>query len=177
MFINPKKAIREGWLKGVPEADIQPNAVDIAVETLWEIDVDSKFYLWHNDKNHRTREELKPTQLGTESHAYQDMWKFKKGKVYDFMSPAYVEMPKGVVGWLVTRSTLNRNGVFVLSGLYDSGYKGHINGILYNKCGESWVQPGSRVAQFIMAASDSEGLYTGSYNVNEGELWHEKLVN
>ena len=61
MFINPKKAIKEGWLKGVPDADIQPNAVDIAVKTLWEIDVDAKFYLWHGDKKHRNREELKPT--------------------------------------------------------------------------------------------------------------------
>jgi deoxycytidine triphosphate deaminase len=86
------------------------------------------------------------------------------------MSPAYVEMPEGTVGWLVTRSTLNRNGVFVLSGLYDSGYKGHINGMLYNRGGPMVMEKMSRVSQFIVGSSDSFGTYSGGYNTDEGIL-------
>ena len=35
-----------------------------------------------------------------------------------------VSIEEGYAGFVITRSTLNRNGVFITSGLYDSGYHG-----------------------------------------------------
>lgn len=167
MFLNPKKAVKEGWLRGIPEEFIQPNAVDIPINKLWKIDKKSIFHLLHNDKRHRHREKI----LAKSYLEYNlSMWFLDSNQVYDFFSEAYVEMPERVVGWLVTRSTLNRNGVFVYSSLYDSGYKGYLNGSLYILGGPTLIEPGSRVAQFILAESDSEGVYAGGYSTNLGKL-------
>ena len=42
--------------------------------------------------------------------------------------------------------------------------------MLYNLIGHTLIQPESRVAQFIMASSDSFGKYMGGYNTDEGQL-------
>jgi|6_EtaG_2_1085325.scaffolds.fasta_scaffold06402_8 deoxycytidine triphosphate deaminase len=164
MFINPKQALEDGWLRGIPEEDVQPNAVDIAADGLSQINQNREFTLYRNGKTHRGVKEMQ-TEGG--------LWTLDPNCAYDFTSPAYVEVPEGVVGWLVTRSTLNRNGVFVLSGLYDSGFKGHVCGILYNLIGKTTIERDSRVAQFILASSDSAGVYAGGYNVEEGDMWYE----
>jgi len=165
MFLNAQKAVDEGWLRGVDPSDVQPNAVDIAVTGISEVNKNADFALMKDSKKHRGVNVVQP-QDGE--------WILDPGHAYDFTSPAYVEVPKGVVGWLVTRSTLNRNGVFVLSGLYDSGFKGHVCGILYNLIGTTYMEVESRVAQFIMAPSDSVGMYAGGYNTGEGQQWHGK---
>ena len=90
----------------------------------------------------------------------------------------YVEVPEGYVGWLHTRSTLNRNGLLVHSGLYDSGFKGPVCGMLYNLGGWSEIEPGTCFAQFIIAPSNSEGIYAGGYNQEEGTSpWFDGSIN
>jgi len=172
MFLNPQKAIKEGWLRGISEEFIQPNAIDIPINELWKMKSNSTFYLFRNSKKHRQRTKVQPLNF---IDSEQPVWILKTG-VYDYFSKAYVEMPEGIVGWIVTRSTLNRNGVFIHSGLYDSGFKGHLNGSIYVLGGQAIIQPGSRIAQFIMAESDNAKIYTGGYNVNEGE-YDEQLLN
>ena len=170
MFINPMTAIKEGWMKGVLEDHVEPNAVDIRLEKIWKVDETTEFSLYQEGKEHRRRTEVESTTIVHEGmKVAQDMWTLERG-IYDFMSPAYVEMPEGTVGWLVTRSTLNRNGVFVLSGLYDSGYEGHINGMLYVRGGTMMMEKMSRGAQFIVGSSDSFGTYSGGYNTIEGSI-------
>ena len=163
MFINPKIGIEKGWLKNVDEKNIQPNAVDITADQLWKVaqhDADI------TTKRHRNRNEVGQNEKGS--------WNLYQG-VYDFASESYIEVPEGMVGWLRTRSTLNRNGILVHSGLYDSGFKGPICGMLYNMVGGNvYIMPGTPVAQFVIARSDSEGIYSGGYNVAEGETWFNK---
>jgi len=172
LFLNPKKAIEEGWLKGISEEFIQPNAVDIPVNALYRISHDSPFYLLQDNKIHRQRKQVKVRKFSMATPVDlqdTDLWRLDPG-TYDYVSDAYVEMPENTVGWIITRSTLNRNGVFVISGLYDSGFKGHLNGTIYVISGTTYIQPGSRVGQFLMAESDSEGLYAGGYNTSQGEM-------
>ena len=162
MFLNPKQAIDEGWLRGVPLDHVQPNAVDIRASELYKVRKDSDFELYHEKKRHRVRNKVDDTA--------EALWSLKSNNVYDFVSPAYVEMPDGVVGWLVTRSTLNRNGVFIQSGLYDSGYKGPVQCILYNLFGITVLEPGISVAQFVFVDAPSGRTYAGGYNTEEGQL-------
>ena len=163
MFINPKIGIKEGWLRNIDEKNIQPNAIDITADQIWKVaqhDADI------TSKRHRNRNTISVNEKGT--------WNLFQG-VYDFASETYVEIPEGIVGWLRTRSTLNRNGIIVHSGLYDSGFKGPVCGMLYNMvAGNVYITPGTCVAQFIMAASDSEGVYAGGYNVDEGKTWFKQ---
>jgi deoxycytidine triphosphate deaminase len=177
MFINPKQAISKGWLRNVDEKFIQPNAIDIPVTELYEVNSETVFELYSNKKQHRKRTKVKLQNNGPPTGVpIPDMWTIAN-KVYDWTSEVYVEVPEGYVGWLHTRSTLNRNGLLVHSGLYDSGFKGHVCGMLYNNGGEAKLQPGACFAQFIIASSDSEGTYSGGYNVEEGSKpWFDQSI-
>ena len=163
MFINPKIGIKECWIKYVDENNIQPNAIDITADKIWKVaQMDADI----TSKRHRNRNEVHMNENG--------VWNLFVG-VYDFASETYIEVPQGMVGWLHTRSTLNRNGLVVHSGLYDSGFKGPICGMIYNHiAGNVYLTPGTCVAQFLLATSDSEGLYAGDYNVKEGKTWFQK---
>lgn len=171
MFIDPKKAVKEGWLVGVLEENIQPNAIDISINKLFEIS-DNSFIFSSIKKEHRDRFEifLQPAEIRS-NNSFQTVpvWKLNKG-VYDFVSSTYVEIPKGLVGWLETRSTLNRNGMIVHTGLYDSGFKGYISGAIYNFLGTAYIEESICVAQFILAESAGKDLYSGGYNTKVGEL-------
>jgi dUTP pyrophosphatase len=171
MFINPKKAIDNGWLQYVPSKCIQPNAVDIPMTRMWEVQ-DDVFVLNVDGKTHRSRVELTPTMVD-DNVGRSSLWEIGTGS-YDFMSNVYVKVPEGHVGWLHTRSTLNRNGLFVHSGIYDSGFEGPVCGMLYNHIGTAHLEVDACVAQFIIAESDSQGIYTGDYNMKDGEVWHER---
>ena len=159
MFINPKQAIEKGWIRNVKERWIQPNAVDISADKLFEMNSRTLFRISENSKTHRERIEVP---------IINDYWILDSG-TYDFASNVYVEIPEGIVGWVVVRSSFNRNGVYLGSGLYDSGYKGPICGTLYVH-GSTGLKYGTPVGQFILAQSDSFGTYLGGYNVAEGKL-------
>ena len=160
MFINPKNAIEEGWIRNVKDQWIQPNAIDISADKLFKMNLKTLFRIDENSKMHRDRIEV---PLTPENYWILDTC------TYDFTSDVYVEVPKGIVGWVVVRSSFNRNGVYVGSGLYDSGYKGPICGTLY-VYGVTGLKCGTPVGQFIMARSDNYGTYAGGYNVDEGKL-------
>ena len=160
MFINPNIAIDKGWLRNVPDYCIQPNAIDVPINGIYELKQADVFDV--ETKTHRSRKRL---------NVDDDDKCWLQSGVYDFISEVYVEIPEGAVGWLITRSTLNRNGVFVQSGLYDSGFKGPVCGMLYNISGLMSIHQNSRVAQFLLAESDNVGVYAGGYNVKEGDQW------
>jgi len=69
-------------------------------------------------------------------------------------------------GWVITRSTLNRNGVFITSGLYDSGYSGVMAGAMHVRGGPVRIKKGTRVAQFLLFKAEALTLYNGSYGLN-----------
>jgi deoxycytidine triphosphate deaminase len=77
-----------------------------------------------------------------------------------------VTIGDGEAGWVITRSTLNRNGVFITSGLYDSGYSGVMAGAMHVTTGPIKIRRGTRVAQFLLFKSESIGKYTGSYGAS-----------
>jgi hypothetical protein len=72
---------------------------------------------------------------------------------------------------------MNRNGVFLLSGLYDAGFSGSIGFIIYNMAGQALIGVGTRVGQIIFARSDSAGLYAGGYNTDPGQHWSTNSPN
>ena len=51
MFINPITAIKDGWMKGVLEDHVEPNAVDIRIEKIWKVDEQTSFALYQQDKD------------------------------------------------------------------------------------------------------------------------------
>jgi len=172
MFISPEVAIDKGWIKSkkpIQQKNIQPNAIDFTVDKLYTIDYLQPFFINEEDKRMRGGKEVQTyKQSDVTNNDGKDYWTLDAYTAYDFMSDFYVEIPDGVACQLIIRSTLNRNGLFLTSGLYDSGFKGHIAGAIHNRSGCAFIEPGTRVGQIIFIESVSAGMYAGGYNHEEG---------
>lgn len=163
MLVHSSKFMTE-----LDEACIQPNAVDLRIESITKIDNNTPFTITEDEKIHRDNIKLSlMTQLsdGLQSTG-RKYWVLDPGQ-YQFETNHFVEIPEGYAGWLIARSTLNRNGVFVTSGLYDSGFKNTVGGVLHVS-GRTEIGYNTRIAQFIMLKAETEHLYDGDYNIKEG---------
>jgi len=172
MFINPKVAIENGWISGIvsEEKQVQPNAIDFTLDRLFTINHQNTFVISEEGKQMRGGIEHNPI---IDRATGNEFWKLDHG-VYDGMSNMFVKVPEGVAVQLIIRSTFNRNGLFLTSGLYDSGFEGHIGFALHNRSGEARIGVGTRVGQIIFVHSDNATTYAGGWNHEEGTHHSEK---
>ena len=173
MFINPQIAINEGWITFPPNMApaaqakcIQPNALDFTIDHINTISLVDRPYIGETNKQMRTLIEMLPTD---------GAWTLAAG-LYDFMSDFYVDLPVGIAAMMITRSTFVRNGLFITSGLWDSGFRGNLGGVLHNKIGLTLVEQHVRVGQLIFVKSDAGTVYSGGYNTDPGVHWTSTLV-
>ena len=144
-------------LTNVQQVDIQPNAVDLRIDKIFRI-TDNLFSIDEEHKTHRGSYELMPKEDGT--------WFLTPG-TYEVVMENIITIGEGEAGWVITRSTLNRNGVFITSGLYDSGYNGVMAGAMHVTCGSMVIKKGTRVGQFLLFKSETLKLYDGDYGLNK----------
>ena len=143
----------------LPDENIQPNAVDLNIDRVWEIGTD-EFYIGIDKKQHR-----KDTK-----EIFQDStgeWLLEAGKKYQFDTSHWVAIPEGFAGWLIPRSTLNRNGISITSGLYDSGFQNYVGAVMHIGSGNARIQKGTRVAQFVYCEAETDRMYDGDYNAKD----------
>ena len=141
------------YLNRFTQEQIQPNALDLRVESLREID-DTPFLIDEEKKEHR----------GSHPVSTKDgYWQLEAGKRYEVIFEGVIDIKEGEAGWVITRSTLNRNGLFLTSGLYDSGYTGVMAGCLHVTCGPARIKKGTRLGQFLLFKAESVGSYDGDY--------------
>lgn len=184
MFISPQTAIDNGWIKradGTPISNeyIQPNAIDFTIDRMFTAEHSGTHFKVVDTLVDGTVTTVKQFPKFEEMYTYEDsdpkfdrvpMFFLERGS-YDFLSEFYVELPEGVAALLIVRSTFNRAGLFVTSGLYDSGFKGNIGAALHNNgFTNASVGKGTRVGQIIFVASDSVGSYAGGYNIEVGAV-------
>lgn len=146
-------------LSGVVKGDIQPNAVDIRLNRVWRLDESSMMTLTDDEKIHARRFEVVTDN--------EDFYLLPRG-TYEISFVNQIIVAEGEAGWVITRSTLNRNGNFITSGLYDSGYGSETNGAPMAAClhvkTPLKVKKGTRVGQYICVSSETAGLlYSGDY--------------
>jgi deoxycytidine triphosphate deaminase len=155
MFVHPSNF----GISHVDPACIQPNAIDVRIDRLFAINMDTQFVITDTGKPiHRPRIEMIPSP----EHGL-----FALGKgVYQFETQHHIKVPEGYAGYLIPRSSLNRNGLFVMSGLYDSGFENSIGGTLY-VMGNAVIERNSRIAQFVMVKAETAHLYNGQYNMTK----------
>lgn len=172
MYINPQVAIDEGWIKGIADVEkqVQPNAIDFTLDHLYTI-AEAPFFLAEDHKIMRGGVKVSTVPADVNEVIY-DTFQLAQRTVYDGMSDIYVDLPEGVAAELIIRSTLNRNGIFLTSGLYDSGFQGNIGFAIHNQsnCYAS-LQKGVRVGQIKFVKTDPGGLYAGGWNHKEGTHW------
>lgn len=140
-------------LSNVVEGDVQPNATDVRLDKVFLIKP-TMFSIDETEKKHRLTHQLEPDLDG--------YWILDPG-VYEVVMEGQVSIADNEAGWIITRSTLNRNGVFITSGLYDSNYTGVMAGALHVEGGPIRIKRGTRVGQFLLFNSEMLHKYNGSY--------------
>lgn len=143
-------------LTNITEEMIQPNAIDLKLDRVWMMH--GIFSIDEEKKSHRNKIEVEPE---TDGYFY-----LKQG-TYEVTFDHQVSVGMGEAGIVITRSTLNRNGVFITSGLYDSGYNGSMAGCLHVEGGMLKIKKGTRVAQYLIWDAESVSSYDGDYGVGK----------
>jgi len=144
-------------LTNVQEGDVQPNAVDLRLGKVFEIKTD-RFVLSEEEKTHRGSVEILPDRHG---------WFYLQPGSYEVVMENIITVGDGEAGWVITRSTLNRNGVFLTSGLYDSGYHGVMAGVMHINVGPVRIQRGTRIGQYLSFNAEALHKYEGSYGIGK----------
>jgi deoxycytidine triphosphate deaminase len=144
-------------LTNVDAVMISPNAVDLRLGKVFRIHPNT-FTLSETQKGHRGSVELQPDEQG--------FWHLEPG-TYEVVMENIIEVGEGEAGWVITRSTLNRNGVFLTSGLYDSGYHGVMAGAMHVTTGPLTIRKNTRIGQFLLFKAESLHKYDGSYGLNK----------
>ena len=157
-------SVGDNLLSRVQEGDSQPNAVDLRVDKIFRLH-DKEFEISDKEKKHRGSWEVE----------HQNGFFYLEPGTYEIIMENIVDIPEGYAGWVITRSTLNRNGLFITSGLYDSGYNGVMAGALHVEGGPAKIQKGTRVAQFLMFEAETLSMYDGDYGI--GKEHDEKYGN
>lgn len=145
-------------LTNVQQGDSQPNAVDLRVDKIFKIK-DSLFQISNEEKVHRGTEcEILPDDGG---------YFFLEPGSYEVVMENIIRVGESEAGWVITRSTLNRNGCFLTSGLYDSGYHGAMAGVLHICIGPARIKKGTRIGQYLSFDAEALSMYDGDYGINK----------
>ncbi|UIO99662.1 deoxyuridine 5'-triphosphate nucleotidohydrolase [Halobaculum sp. CBA1158] len=138
-------------LDPVADEQIQPNGVDLTVDAVYEQVEPGR--IGRDEKSVGERAEVAP-----EDGSYR----LDPG-AYVLKYGERITVPDDHVGFVYPRSTLLRNSCMLNTAVWDAGYEGRGEGLL--QVGHSIeIEPGARVAQFVIAAADHEGRYDGTYH-------------
>ena len=143
-------------LTNVQQGDSQPNAIDLRLDKVYRMK-HNEFIIDNDNKTHRGTVEEVPTSDG---------WFILPEGTYEVVMENIVRVGADEAGWVITRSTLNRNGVFITSGLYDSGYHGVMAGALHVNGGPVRIKKGTRIAQLLLFKAEALSGYNGSYGLS-----------
>lgn len=180
MLVSPEIAIKEEWITHpncstfddwTQQKYISPNAIDFTIDTLYSINTMNGFHISESGKLMRGGKSVTPVK---DKKTQMDYWKLHPNSVYDGTSNAYVNIPSGITAMLIIRSSFSRNGIILSSGLYDSGYQGHIGFVIHNTLGPAHVSPGTRIGQIAFFKSESSLMYEGGWNHDKGTHYTDK---
>lgn len=145
-------------LSNVEKEDVQPNAVDLRLGQVFKINK-SVFEISNEHKKHRGTE----YELKTDPEGYFNL---EPGD-YEVVMENIIHVGENEAGWVITRSTLNRNGLFLTSGLYDSGYHGVMAGVLHVGVGQARIKKGTRIGQYLSFSAEALHSYDGDYGLGK----------
>jgi deoxycytidine triphosphate deaminase len=144
-------------LTNLQKGDSQPNAVDLRLDKVLKI-LPKVFEISNEHKQHRGTEEIIPDAEG-----YFTLYPGS----YEIVMENIIHVGPNEAGWVITRSTLNRNGCFITSGLYDSGYHGVMAGVLHVTVDVARIKKGTRVGQYLSFDAESLSSYDGDYGIGK----------
>ena len=152
MFVHPVNASTE--VTNIDKKMIQPNTIDLRVNKIFRIGA-GPMHMDEDKKEPRKSIEQKVDKNGN--------YILDQGAGYEVQSNQHVDIAEGEIAILLGRSTFNRNGVLIISSIYDSGYKDYAGATLYNIGGETTLKPNTRFAHLVIAKAATLHKYDGDY--------------
>lgn len=143
-------------ISNVDENCVQPDAVDLRVGKIYKIDENGVATLTEHSKTHGVRHEVLPNE--------DNMYVLTRG-AYVVEFDHRIEVGSDECGFVVSRSTLMRNGVYIHSCLYDSGYVGPmVCGLNVVGVDTFLLEAHARIAQYVTEkVTGVQKQYDGSY--------------
>lgn len=160
MMIHIAAQDTQSTLTNVELTDIQPNAVDLRADKIFQMNEGA--FVIGEENGKEVKIHRGSMELPTDGQGY---WNLPPG-TYEIIMENIIHVGDDEAGWVITRSTLNRNGLFITSGLYDSGYNGVMAGALHVKA-FARIKKGTRVGQFLLFKSQSLKKYDGDYGIGK----------
>ncbi len=156
-------------LSPVTDAQVQPNGVDLTLDAVYEQVEPGRIGRAGKSVGERRRLDPEPVagdDGGADAGAADA---FEGDAAYRLDPGGYVagygetvRVPEGHVGFVYPRSSLMRNSCMLHTAVWDAGYEGRGEGLLeVHRPVE--LEPGCRIAQFVLAEADHEETYDGSY--------------
>lgn len=159
MIISPKKIVWEKILANIQDEvdQVQQNWIDLTLNTIEKLWTRANGLL-KNSRVHTTREDV--DYLPEDNTVKLDVG------IYDITFNEEINIPNWMCAMIFTRSTVNRWGNFITSGLYDAGYHGVLGAILHVNVPiilEKWV----KLAQIVFSSAEEGSLYEWVYNTTK----------
>ncbi|QLG61219.1 deoxyuridine 5'-triphosphate nucleotidohydrolase [Halorarum salinum] len=137
-------------LDPVTDEQVQPNGVDLTLEAVLVQSEPGR--VSRDGKRVGEREELR---------AEDGHYRLDRGG-YVVQYGERIAVPDDHVGFVLPRSSLLRNSCMLNTAVWDAGYEGRGEGLLQVHHPIE-LEPGARIAQFVLAEADHDGRYDGSY--------------
>jgi deoxycytidine triphosphate deaminase len=150
MIIDPQKIAKQRIIEG---GSVAQNGIDCHILRLVEI-IDGGIQ----------GKVITPPQL-VAVQAIDGLYRLEPGKGYQFECLEVVNIPAGMCAMLVGRSSLNRRGINIFSGLYDSGYNGRIGGTLRTLAPVK-LGINTAILQIVFMGSEGTAMYDGTFQHN-----------
>jgi dUTP pyrophosphatase len=140
----------------VSEAQVQPNGVDLTLDTVYE-QLDSG-RIGRDGKEIGERQAVEPETVAEDG---PDTYYLPAGG-YVVGYAETVQIPEGHVGYIYPRSSLLRNSCMLDTAVWDAGYEGRGEGLL-EVHHDIEIERGARIGQLVLAEADHDDVYDGSY--------------
>ena len=131
------------YVEDVTEDMIQPNGIDLKVNSVFQVEPDGE------------RRQIKPDKYLT------IYLKARKPYILNFKNK--VVIPDKVVGMFFVRSTMWRTrGILIQPSLWDTGYIGHGEVLVYPTI-DTYLRADERFGQIVFLDADDTFVYSGQY--------------
>ncbi len=144
------------FFKNIRDIQKQPAGVDLTLKAVFEFEDAGKIDFDNSERKISSVKELK----------FEKEWLFLKQGTYKVSFNEIVSLPNDVLGILLTRTSLLRSGVTLNTGVWDPGYEGRGEAMLY--VGNShgiYLKQNARIGQlFFIKLLDKTYSYKGIYH-------------
>lgn len=177
MITSPLTVIEKGWLTfpswmtdKQKQDCIQQVGIDITLDRCFMVDSSVVAVLSENGRNFKPVAEMVP-------HTEDGFYNLHQGYNYDWSSDFTVNVPEDRCALIVVRSSLNRVGGGITSGIFDPSYVGSVAGALRLFAGSVNIERHARIAQIIFIKAESATQYNGIYNnLDTSKHWAEQVA-